>query len=186
MDRLGRPRKRPGGTAARRRSPVGCLITESASAPAAALVRGDPLNSRAAIRRPEIGGALEHNSRSQYLALTISRVTSYTSLLRLAPYAAPQHPFDSCFPPEAIAQLLGAQIQLRNNRRLQAAMRSSRLPAIKRLTECDFSSIRAAPRAAGEVCTSSASPNAAKTSSSSGHRASARRLSRSAWRLTLR
>lgn len=35
--------------------------------------------------------------------------------------------------PEAIEQLLGAQIQLRNNRRLQAAMRSSRLPAIKRL-----------------------------------------------------
>ena len=28
--------------------------------------------------------------------------------------------------PEAIEQLLGAQIQLRNNRRLQAAMRSSR------------------------------------------------------------
>lgn len=41
--------------------------------------------------------------------------------------------------PEAIEQLLGAQIQLRNNRRLQAAMRSSRLPAIKRLTEFDFS-----------------------------------------------
>ncbi len=34
--------------------------------------------------------------------------------------------------------MLGAQIQLRNNRRLQAAMRSSRLPAIKRLTEFDF------------------------------------------------
>ena len=41
--------------------------------------------------------------------------------------------------PEAIEQLLGAQIQLRNNRRLQAAMRSSRFPAIKRLTEFDFS-----------------------------------------------
>jgi DNA replication protein DnaC len=40
--------------------------------------------------------------------------------------------------PEAIEQLLAAQIQLRNNRRLQAAMRSSRLPAIKRLTEFDF------------------------------------------------
>jgi DNA replication protein DnaC len=39
---------------------------------------------------------------------------------------------------EAIEQLLGAQIQLRNNRRLQAAMRSSRLPAVKRLTEFDF------------------------------------------------
>jgi DNA replication protein DnaC len=40
---------------------------------------------------------------------------------------------------EAIEQLLDAQIQLRNNRRLQAAMRSSRLPVIKRLTEFDFS-----------------------------------------------
>jgi DNA replication protein DnaC len=40
---------------------------------------------------------------------------------------------------EAIEQLLGAQIQMRNNRRLQAAMRSSRLPAVKRLTEFDFS-----------------------------------------------
>ena len=41
--------------------------------------------------------------------------------------------------PEAIEQLLDAQIQLRNNRRLQAAMRSSRLPVVKRLTEFDFS-----------------------------------------------
>lgn len=35
--------------------------------------------------------------------------------------------------PEAIEQLLSAQIQLRNNRRLHAAMRSSRLPAVKQL-----------------------------------------------------
>ena len=40
---------------------------------------------------------------------------------------------------EAIEQLLGAQIMLRNNRRLQAAMRSSRLPAIKTLADFDFS-----------------------------------------------
>jgi DNA replication protein DnaC len=40
--------------------------------------------------------------------------------------------------PEAIEQLLGAQIQLRNNRRLQAAMRSSRLPAVKLLSDFDF------------------------------------------------
>jgi len=40
---------------------------------------------------------------------------------------------------EAIEELLGAQIQLRNNRRLQAAMRSSRLPAIKTLEDFDFS-----------------------------------------------
>ena len=40
---------------------------------------------------------------------------------------------------EAIEELLGAQISLRNNRRLQAAMRSSRLPAIKTLEDFDFS-----------------------------------------------
>jgi hypothetical protein len=57
--------------------------------------------------------------------------------------------------PEAIEQLLSAQIQLRNNRRLQAAMRSSRLPAVKRLTEFDFSfqpSLRREQR--WKVCTS--------------------------------
>jgi DNA replication protein DnaC len=42
-------------------------------------------------------------------------------------------------PAEAIENLLGAQITLRNNRRLQAAMRSSRLPAVKTLTDFDFS-----------------------------------------------
>lgn len=41
--------------------------------------------------------------------------------------------------PAAIEALLGAQIALRNNRRLQAAMRSSRLPAAKTLAEFDFS-----------------------------------------------
>ena len=41
--------------------------------------------------------------------------------------------------PEAIETLLGAQILLRNNRRLQAAMRSSRLPAVKQLGDFDFS-----------------------------------------------
>ena len=40
--------------------------------------------------------------------------------------------------PEALEQLLAAQIQLRNNRRLQAAMRSSRLPVVKRLGDFDF------------------------------------------------
>jgi DNA replication protein DnaC len=40
---------------------------------------------------------------------------------------------------EAIEQVLGAQIGLRNNRRLQAAMRSSRLPAVKTLADFDFS-----------------------------------------------
>ena len=42
-------------------------------------------------------------------------------------------------PAEAIEELLGAQITLRNNRRLQAAMRSSRLPAVKTLADFDFS-----------------------------------------------
>jgi DNA replication protein DnaC len=40
---------------------------------------------------------------------------------------------------EAMEALLAAQITLRNNRRLQAAMRSSRLPAIKTIEEFDFS-----------------------------------------------
>ncbi len=40
--------------------------------------------------------------------------------------------------PAAIEQLLMAQITLRNNRRLVAAMRSSRLPAVKTLTDFDF------------------------------------------------
>jgi DNA replication protein DnaC len=41
--------------------------------------------------------------------------------------------------PAAIEALLGAQISLRNNRRLIAAMRSSRLPAVKTLADFDFS-----------------------------------------------
>jgi DNA replication protein DnaC len=40
---------------------------------------------------------------------------------------------------EAISAVLDAQITLRNNRRLQAAMRSSRLPAVKTLSDFDFS-----------------------------------------------
>ena len=39
---------------------------------------------------------------------------------------------------EAIEQLLGAQIVLRNNRRLDSAMRTSRLPAVKTLAQFDF------------------------------------------------
>jgi len=41
-------------------------------------------------------------------------------------------------PPAALEALLNAQITLRNNRRLQAAMRSSRLPAVKTLADFDF------------------------------------------------
>lgn len=40
---------------------------------------------------------------------------------------------------EAMEQLLGAHIQLRNARRLQTAMRSARLPAVKTLADFDFS-----------------------------------------------
>lgn len=40
---------------------------------------------------------------------------------------------------EAIGQVLEAQISLRNNRRLEAAMRSSRLPAVRTLADFDFS-----------------------------------------------
>src|SRR5499425_2077812 len=40
---------------------------------------------------------------------------------------------------DAISRLLTAQISLRNNRRLQAAMRSSRLPAVKTLESFEFS-----------------------------------------------
>ena len=39
---------------------------------------------------------------------------------------------------EAIELVLNAQIALRNNRRLQAARRSSRLPAVKTLAQFDF------------------------------------------------
>ena len=39
---------------------------------------------------------------------------------------------------EAIEQLLSAHIVLRNNRRLQTAMRASRLPAVKTLSQFDF------------------------------------------------
>lgn len=40
---------------------------------------------------------------------------------------------------EALSAVLEAQISLRNNRRLEAAMRSSRLPAVKTLSDFDFS-----------------------------------------------
>jgi DNA replication protein DnaC len=48
--------------------------------------------------------------------------------------------------PEALEALLGAQITLRNARRLVAAMRSSRLPAVKTLAAFDFSFQPALPR----------------------------------------
>jgi DNA replication protein DnaC len=47
---------------------------------------------------------------------------------------------------EALERVLGAQITLRNNRRLQTAMRSSRLPAIKTLKQFDFAFQPSVPR----------------------------------------
>ena len=41
-------------------------------------------------------------------------------------------------PPAAMVALLDAQIGLRTSRRLQTAMRASRLPAIKTLADFDF------------------------------------------------
>ena len=49
---------------------------------------------------------------------------------------------------EAIEQLLNAQIVLRNNRRLQTATRSSRLPAVKTLDQFDFAFQRSHHRSA--------------------------------------
>src|SRR3989442_4448476 len=40
---------------------------------------------------------------------------------------------------EAMTELLGSHIALRNQRRLQTAMRSARLPAVKTLADFDFS-----------------------------------------------
>ena len=65
---------------------------------------------------------------------------------------------------EAIEQLLDAQIQLRNNRRLQAAMRSSRLPAVKQLPTSISPSSRRCGASRSRACTSSASSSAARMS----------------------
>ena len=47
---------------------------------------------------------------------------------------------------EGIERLLWAQITLRNERRLEAAMRSSRLPAVKTLSDFDFAFQPSIPR----------------------------------------
>ena len=83
---------------------------------------------------------------------------------------------------EAIELVLNAQIALRNNRRLQAAMRSSRLPAVKTLAQCDFAFSRASSASRSRACTSWDSSTAARTSSCSARRGWARRIWRSAWR----
>ena len=76
----------------------------------------------------------------------------------------------------------GEAIALRNNRRLQAAMRSSRLPTVKTLAQCDFAFSRASSASRSRACTSWDSSTAARTSSCSARRGWARRIWRSAWR----
>ncbi len=65
--------------------------------------------------------------------------------------------------PAAIEALLGAQIALRNNRRLQAAMRSSRLPVVKTLADFDFSFSRRSNASSSTACIRSASSSERKT-----------------------
>ena len=83
---------------------------------------------------------------------------------------------------EAIEELLKAQIALRNNRRLDSAMRSSRLPAVKTLAEFDFAFQPRTSASRSRACTNWGSCGAARTSSCSARPASARRTSRSASR----
>ncbi len=81
--------------------------------------------------------------------------------------------------PEAIRAVLDAQISLRNNRRLEAAMRSSRLPAVKTLAGFDFSFQPSLKREQIDSLATLASSSARRTSSSSAHPAWARRTWRS-------
>ena len=69
---------------------------------------------------------------------------------------------------EAIERLLAAPIALRNGRRLAAAMRSSRLPAIKTLADSTSASSPPSSGSRSTRCTSSASSSAWRTSCSSG------------------
>ena len=82
---------------------------------------------------------------------------------------------------EAIEQVLGAQIALRNNRRLQAAMRSSRLPAVKTLAQFDFTFQPSIKREQIESL-HELGFLAARTLSCSARLGWARRIWRSAWR----
>ncbi len=87
----------------------------------------------------------------------------------------------SLSPSGAIEALLGAQISLRNNRRLVAAMRSSRLPAVTTLADFDFSFQPGLKREQVDSLHALwASSSARKTSCSSGHPAWARPTWRSA------
>lgn len=83
---------------------------------------------------------------------------------------------------EAISAVLGAQISLRNNRRLQAAMRSSRLPAVKTLSDFDFSFQPSLKREQIESLSTLGSSNARRMSSSSTPPVWARHTWPSAWR----
>jgi len=54
---------------------------------------------------------------------------------------------------EAIGEVLGSQIQLRNQRRLQTAMRSARLPAVKTLLDFDSVFSRRSSGSSSKICT---------------------------------
>lgn len=82
----------------------------------------------------------------------------------------------------ALEALLGAQIALRNNRRLQAAMRSSRLPTAKTLADLDFSFQPSIKREQIDSLHTLGFIDRRETSSCSGHLAWARRT----WRLASR
>ena len=71
---------------------------------------------------------------------------------------------------DAIEQLLGAHIQLRNARRLQTAMRSARLPVVKTLADFDFSFQPSVKREQMESLQSWAFSSARRMSSSLAHR----------------
>ena len=83
---------------------------------------------------------------------------------------------------EAIELLLNAQIALRNNRRLQAAMRSSRLPAVKTLAEFDFAFQPSIKREQIESLHELGFLNRAENVILLGPLAWGRRIWRSAWR----
>ncbi len=82
---------------------------------------------------------------------------------------------------EVIEELLAAQIALPNNRRLQTAMRSSRLPVVKTLDQFDFSFQPSIKREQIESLHELGLLERAETSSCSDRRESARPIWRSAW-----
>ena len=79
---------------------------------------------------------------------------------------------------DAIEQLLGAHIQLRNARRLQTAMRSARLPAVKTLTDSISAFSPASSGSRSRVSTPWALSSEKRMSCCLAHPVSAKRISR--------